>query len=129
MNSPFDDAIKDALQKVCDPCSIAANAPISVLDMGLVKDWSVDEQGNLLVRMCVTSASCTMGPHMVRAAEELLSKIPGLTSAKVEVDPTVFWTPQQITGEGQSILEERRSSSFERSPVVPQQWLHTGSGG
>jgi metal-sulfur cluster biosynthetic enzyme len=122
MTAKFDDAIKAALQQVCDPCSIAANAPISILDMGLVKGWSVDAQANLAVRMCVTSASCTMGPHMVRAAEELLSRIPGLKSVKVEVDASVFWTPQQMTGNGQTVLEERRSSSLAKSPVVPQQW-------
>lgn len=122
MSSSFDDAIKSALEQVCDPCSIAANAPVSIFDMGLVKGWSVDDHANLAVRMCVTSASCTMGPHMVRAAEELLSRIPGLNSVRVEVDPTVFWTPEHITRRGQKMLEERRSSSLAKSPVAPQQW-------
>jgi metal-sulfur cluster biosynthetic enzyme len=130
MSSPFDDAIKGALEHVCDPCSIAANAPINILDMGLVRDWSVDDQANLVVRMCVTSPSCTMGPHMVRAAEELLSRILGLNSVKVEVDSGVFWKPEHITGPGRAMLEERRSASMAKSPVTPQQWRrHTRTGG
>ena len=40
--------------------------------------------------MCVTSPSCTMGPHMVRAAEEALSKIAGVKSARVEMDPELL---------------------------------------
>ena len=41
----LDDRIMAALHQVCDPCSIAANAPISIVDMGLVRDWSIDEGG------------------------------------------------------------------------------------
>lgn len=122
MSGAFDQAIREALEQVCDPCSIAANAPVSILDMGLVRGWSVDEQANLAVRMCVTSASCTMGTHMVRAAEALLSRIPGLNSVRVEIDPAVFWSPEDITGRGRDLLEARRSSSLAKAPVVPQQW-------
>jgi metal-sulfur cluster biosynthetic enzyme len=122
MSTSFDEAISQALEQVCDPCSIAANAPVSILDMGLVRTWSVDDQANLIVRMCVTSASCTMGPHMVRAAEELLSKIPGLNSVKVEIDAAVFWSPKDMNRRGREILEERRSSSLAKSTVTPQQW-------
>ncbi len=87
MSDPLDDEIRAALEMVCDPCSIAANAPLSIVDMGLVRGWSVDEQRKLTVRMCLTSPSCTMSPHMVKAAEQLLLAIPGLSSARVEIDP------------------------------------------
>ena len=90
MNSSIDNAIRRALHQICYPCSIAAQAPVSILDMGLVRDWDIDDEGNLTVRMALTSPSCTMGPHMIRAAEQLLSAVPGLKSARVEVDPNVF---------------------------------------
>jgi metal-sulfur cluster biosynthetic enzyme len=122
MNQARDQAIREALEQVCDPCSIAANAPISILDMGLVRGWSVDEQDNLVVHMCVTSPSCAMGPHMVRAAEDLLSNIPGLNSARVDIEPGEFWTPDDMTGRGRGLLEARRSASLAKAPVAPQQW-------
>ena len=71
MTGALDDAVRAALHQVCDPCSIAAQAPVSIIDMGLVRDWKVDN-GELVVRMALTSPSCTMGPHMMRAAEVLL---------------------------------------------------------
>jgi metal-sulfur cluster biosynthetic enzyme len=128
MSGAFHEAIRAALDQVCDPCSIAGNAPVSILDMGLVRGWSVDEQSNLVVRMCVTSPSCTMGPHMVRAAEALLSKIPGLKSARVDIDPGVFWTPDHMTQRGKEMLDGRRSSSLANSPVAPQQWRNAARG-
>lgn len=118
----LDAAIRAALHQVCDPCSIAAQAPVSILDMGLVRDWNVDDEGNLVVRMALTSPSCTMGPHMVRGAEELLSAIPGLKSARVDVDPTFFWTPDQLTANGRSVLDGRRAASLARAELRPQQW-------
>jgi metal-sulfur cluster biosynthetic enzyme len=122
MNAELDQAIAAALHQVCDPCSIAANAPLSILDMGLILGWEVDDEMNLVVRMCITSPSCTMGPHMVRGAESLLAQIPGLRSARVEIDPAVFWTPEQMTRSGRDTLSTRRSASVERAGIRPQQW-------
>lgn len=122
MTGSIDDAIREALHQVCDPCSIAANAPVSILDMGLIRDWNIDEGGNLVVRMGLTSPSCTMGPHMIRAVEQLLAAISGLTSARVEVDPTVFWTPADMTEAGRTALERRRQSSLSAATARPQQW-------
>jgi metal-sulfur cluster biosynthetic enzyme len=120
--SLIDDQVRAALDQVCDPCSIAANAPLSIVDMGLVRGWKMDDEGNLVVTMCVTSPSCTMGAHMVRAAEAELAKIAGVKKACVEIDPAVFWTPVAMTDAGRTHLERRRQASLERSPVVPQQW-------
>jgi metal-sulfur cluster biosynthetic enzyme len=122
MSSSLDEAIRAALHQVCDPCSIAANAPVSILDMGLVRGWSVDAECNLVVRMALTSPSCTMGPHMMRGAEELLSAIPGLKSARVEVDAAMFWTPAELTENGRAVLESRRRASLASANVRPQQW-------
>ena len=118
----LDDKIMAALHQVCDPCSIAANAPISIVDMGLVRDWSVDEGGNLVVRMCVTSPSCTMAPHMIGGVEKLLSQIHEISSIRVDVDPLVFWTPDEMTDSGKEILAGRRKRSLLLARVEPQQW-------
>lgn len=129
MTDTRDAAIRQALDQVCDPCSIAANAPVSIIDMGLVRGWSVDAEDNLVVRMCVTSPSCTMGPHMVRAAERLLAAIPGLRSARVEIDPAVFWTPGDMTRRGRDLLDARRSASLAKAKVAPQQWRNAAGAG
>jgi len=128
MTGSLEAAVRAALDQVCDPCSIAAQAPVSILDMGLVRDWSVDKNGNLVVRMALTSPSCTMGPHMMRAAEQLLSAIPGVSSARVEVDPTVFWTPADMTETGRAALDSRRQNSLSAAAARPQQWRERDRG-
>lgn len=121
MTGTLHDMIEQALHQVCDPCSIAANAPLSIIDMGLVKDWNV-EDGHVTVTMCVTSPGCTMGPNMAQAAEALLREIEGIRSASVEFDPSYFWTPDQMTEKGKQSLSFRREQSLARAQVKPQQW-------
>jgi len=129
MEKVREEDIRTALELVCDPCSIAAQAPISIVDMGLVRGWTIDDDGNVVVTMCVTSPSCTMGPHMVRAAEQALNKVAGVKSSRVDVDPSFFWSPERMTHQGRASLAERRQQSVAIRPVVPQQWRHSRQGG
>lgn len=122
MSAALDDAIAAALDKVCDPCSLAANAPLSIVDLGLVRGWTIDGAGNVEVRMCVTSACCTMAPNIVRGAEQVLTAVPGVRSVRVEVDPSIGWTPDSMTERGRRLLAERREASVARHGIRPQQW-------
>lgn len=63
-----------------------------------------------------------MGSHMVRAAEELLSAVAGLKSARVEVDPNVFWTSADMTEAGRIMLDLRRQNSLSAAVARPQRW-------
>jgi len=121
VSGTLNEQIEEALHQVCDPCSIAANAPLSIIDMGLVEGWQVDD-GDITVTMCVTSPGCTMGPNMARAAETLLCEIEGVRNARVEFDPSIFWTPEKMTEKGKQSLAFRREQSLARAAVKPQQW-------
>ena len=128
MDQDLDGKIRAALHEVRDPCSVAANAPLSIIDMGLVRGWSVDEQANVLVEMCLTSPSCTMSPFMVRAAEAALLAVPGVTSARVHLAADFFWTPAEMTEKGRALLEGRRQGSMAATEVTPQQWRRDRNG-
>jgi metal-sulfur cluster biosynthetic enzyme len=117
-----DEQIRAALGRVYDPCSLAVNNPLSLIEMGLVRDWHLDAGGALRVRMCVTSPNCMMAPKFLEASRLELSKIEGLASVHVEVDPTVFWTPELMTDEGRRSTRLRRARSRRAAPVRPQQW-------
>jgi metal-sulfur cluster biosynthetic enzyme len=122
MTSDIDLKIRDALNTVHDPCSVAVNAPLGLVDMGLVVGWSIDEEANLSVRLCVTSPGCIMAPHLVRAAEDKLRKIPELASVRVVVESRVFWTENRMTPAGREALDARRRRSPVATALEPQQW-------
>jgi len=116
------DNIREALRAVYDPCSIGQNVPVSIYDMGLVRDWALDDKGDLTVTMCVTSPLCMMSPHFVAAAKERLHALPEVESVNVVIDPTVMWHPDMMTPEGASSMTETRRKSMALMPVKPQQW-------
>lgn len=89
----IDAEIRAVLAKIHDPCSIAAGRPVSVLDMGLVRGWVVEE-GTLTVTFCVTFAGCTMAPHFAQAAADDLATLPGLERVETVIDTDFVWTPE-----------------------------------
>ena len=126
MTGVLDTAIADALETVCDPCSLAANAPLSVVDMGLVRSWTADADGNVVIRMCVTSPCCTMAPNILRGATEALEAVPGVRSVHIDIDASLAWSPDWMTERGKTMLAKRRARALEVSGVRPQQWRSAG---
>jgi len=122
MTCVLNSKIAAALETVCDPCSLAANAPLSVVDMGLVRSWTADTEGNVVIRMCVTSPCCTMAPNILRGATQALESLPGVRSVQVDIDASLAWSPDWMTERGKSMLAKRRAHALEVSGVQPQQW-------
>lgn len=90
--------IEAALSRVHDPCSVAAGRPKSLLEMGLIRNWTL-EGSHLDVRFAVTFAGCTMAPHFMEAAREALLEIPEIESVSVAVDTDFVWHPGLMRGE------------------------------
>lgn len=88
----LDEHVSAALSRVYDPCSVAAGRPTSLIDMGLVTGWTV-EDGILTVTCCVTFPGCTMAPHFAQAAREELLMIAGVANVVVTIDTGHVWTP------------------------------------
>ncbi|HXV93730.1 MAG TPA: iron-sulfur cluster assembly protein, partial [Pseudonocardia sp.] len=59
-------AVEAALGTVCDPCSAAAGAPLSLREMGLVRECAV-EDGTVRVSLAVTGPGCTFTGLLVDA--------------------------------------------------------------
>lgn len=92
----LDVAVRAALTRVYDPCSVAAGRPLSLVDMGLfLGAWL--EAGTLHARFAVTFAGCTMAPHFLRAAEAELARLPGVERVEATVDTTAVWSPDRLS--------------------------------
>lgn len=128
LSSEMGDAVIAATRAIYDPCSVAAATPISLYDMGLFEGWSVGEGGELVVRLCITFGACTMAPHFARALEEQLGSLPGVTSVRVDIDPTVMWSTDRMTDTGKSRLESRPIRFTDRDRPRPRQWMETVAG-
>ena len=122
----LDAAVRACFQSIYDPCSVAADTPVSLIDMGLLEGWSLAADGVLCVRVCVTFGACTMAPHFVRAAEEQLAALPGVREVKVEIDASVLWTPARMTEHGRALLASRPQRFTRQDLPRPREWEHAG---
>ncbi|MFO6448362.1 metal-sulfur cluster assembly factor [Erythrobacter sp. NE805] len=89
----IEDEVRAVLARIHDPCSVAAGRPVSVLDMGLVRGWTL-HGGTLTVTFCVTFAGCTMAPHFAQAAERDLAGLLGVERVVTVIDTDFVWTPE-----------------------------------
>jgi metal-sulfur cluster biosynthetic enzyme len=88
-------AISDALQHVVDPCSIATGTPVSLPDMGMIKQ--IDLSGERVrITLRPTSALCLQIGNIVDAVEHRVSQIPGIASVACMVDTSGDWSPEMM---------------------------------
>ena len=87
-----DERIAEALDRIHDPCSIAAGRPTGLVEMGLVLGWQAEGRA-LHVTFAVTFAGCTMAPHFTGAAREALEAFPEFDRVETVVDTSHVWTP------------------------------------
>ncbi|WP_409329424.1 iron-sulfur cluster assembly protein [Trujillonella humicola] len=119
-------AIAAALASVDDPCSIAAQAPMSIGDLGLVRDWRVDG-GVVTVTVSPTAPSCVLMGSIAQAIEERVGAVEGVDSVHVELDTHTIWSPELMSDGGRQRLAERRRTSLLSVPVRPRQWEAAGA--
>jgi metal-sulfur cluster biosynthetic enzyme len=114
--------VAETLAAVPDPCSVAAGAPLGLLDMGLVRSWQIDVDDHLAVVLDITSPACMMAGHFILDAQTRLARIPGIRSVEVRVEPSFEWSEERLTARGREILERRRALARERilGPVAAQ---------
>jgi metal-sulfur cluster biosynthetic enzyme len=120
--SGLEERVRAALGDVVDPCSITAGAPLSVVDMGMITDVSVDDQGAVSIGMRATSAMCTMIAGIMKVAEDRIATVAGVTAVQVKLSSGPVWTEADMTEQGRSILNSRRARSRREYAVKPHEW-------
>jgi len=91
----------EALRQVYDP-----EIPINVYDLGLIYELKVSEDGEVYVRLGLTTPFCPLITEMASAAEDEIAKqVPEAKSVKVELDLSTPWSPSMITKEGREQLK------------------------
>jgi metal-sulfur cluster biosynthetic enzyme len=88
-------AASRALETVVDPCSIATGIPISLADMGMLQNVSV-EGNHVVVTLALTSPICWQVGNIIEAVEKSVSAVPGVESARCAVDHEADWLPSAM---------------------------------
>jgi metal-sulfur cluster biosynthetic enzyme len=85
------DFIRKALRAVKDP-----ELNLNIVDLGLVYDVDLNESGDVLVKMTLTSPGCPAGPEIVGDVTRTIQALEGVNSVEVEIVWEPYWTPEKI---------------------------------
>jgi metal-sulfur cluster biosynthetic enzyme len=87
--------VRNALARVVDPCSIATGVPLTLAEMGMVRDIAI-EGGGVAVTLVLTSPICWQAGNIIQAVEASVSRVPGVTTVTCAVDHDAGWLPSQM---------------------------------
>ncbi|MCZ2257233.1 metal-sulfur cluster assembly factor [Sporosarcina sp. G11-34] len=84
MSQAMKDSMMGAIENVIDP-----ELGIDIVNLGLIYDVELDEEGTSHVTMTLTSMGCPMGPQIVDNIKQELRELPEVK----EVEVNVIWNP------------------------------------
>jgi metal-sulfur cluster biosynthetic enzyme len=101
------EAVRQALENVVDPCAIATGVPISLADMGLIKELS-RSGGEVTLVLRLTSPICWQAANIMSAVERAVMTVPGVRSVNCTLDPGVEWMPSMMSAGARERLRRIR---------------------
>ena len=92
---PSRDELLEALKVVKDP-----EIPVNIVDLGLIYELNVKEEGEVDIEMTLTSMGCPV-QDMIQADTELACmKVEGVKKVNVEFVWSPPWTPAKMSDDG-----------------------------
>jgi metal-sulfur cluster biosynthetic enzyme len=86
---PTPEAVLDGLRPVIDP-----ELNISIVDLGLIRGISVQDEGQVDIDLTLTSPMCPLGPEIMAATKSAAEKVPGVSGAEVQLVWSPMWDPR-----------------------------------
>jgi metal-sulfur cluster biosynthetic enzyme len=97
--SDLEGRARDALRGVIDP-----ELGLDVVALGLVYGIDVSAEGEVEVKLTMTTPACPLGEEIVLDAERRLRAVPGVRSAHVELVWEPAWTPERMSADARRAL-------------------------
>lgn len=91
--------VQEALRDVIDP-----ELGLDFVELGLIYEVTVEEEGKVKVLYTLTSPGCPIGPQISEQIEEFVGELDGVS----EVEPTMTfsppWTPELMSEDAKFAL-------------------------
>jgi metal-sulfur cluster biosynthetic enzyme len=91
--------IYEALHDVYDP-----ELGVNVVDLGLIYEIDVNEDGHVTITMTLTTRGCPMHEAIGEDVGVVLQDIPEVTSGEIQLVWDPPWEPSRMTEEGRRML-------------------------
>lgn len=88
---PTPEAVRKALRAVKDP-----ELGLNIVDIGLIYDAIVSEEGDVQVKMTLTSPGCPSGAEIMQDARTVVADLEGVKSVEIDLVWEPYWTPERM---------------------------------
>ena len=97
--APSEDEVLEALKSVIDP-----ELGINIVDLGLVYEVDVDQDGDVDIQYTLTTMGCPIGPLIEDQMRAFLTPVPGIGEVRPEMVLRPAWTPEMMSEEAKAAL-------------------------
>ena len=84
----------DAISPITDP-----EINIGVVDLGLIYDAIISDDGKVTVNMTLTTPACPYGPILMNTIKETVLGLDGVSSVEVELVWEPAWNPTDMASD------------------------------
>ena len=91
--------IMEALKSVYDP-----EIGIDIVNLGLIYDLSIDDSGNVSIKMTLTTPACPLAGTVEESVKAVVSAIDGVENVNVEIVWDPPWNPSMMSDEAKEML-------------------------
>lgn len=92
MDQEMRESMMGALEQVIDP-----ELGIDIVNLGLVYDVDLSDEGVATVTMTLTSMGCPMGPQIVQMTKEALADLPEVNETEVNIVWQPVWSKDHMS--------------------------------
>ncbi len=97
--APTADQVYEALKNVYDP-----ELGINIVDLGLVYDVEVSDDGDVHIEYTLTTMGCPIGPLIEQQMQAYLAAVPGVGAVQIEMVLRPPWSPEMMSEEAKAAL-------------------------
>ena len=112
------ESVWKALDAVADPCSLVTGDPISIVDLGIVRDVRAEDDEVVIV-IAPTSPGCMVLPIISTMASDTAKAAIGNDSVRVELDRDFVWSSAAMSPEARARKEERQQAMVKALNILP----------
>ncbi|MGO0062992.1 metal-sulfur cluster assembly factor [Brevibacillus fluminis] len=99
-----EDAVWAALEEVIDP-----EIGVNIVDLGLVYEIDVDDNGRANIEMTLTIPECPLADDIVKHVKEAVTAVSGITEANVSLVWEPKWSPARMNDRAREEIRARQS--------------------
>ena len=93
------EGVHEALKSVYDP-----ELGINIVDLGLVYDVQIDQEGGVDIQYTLTTMGCPIGPLIEDQIRAFLAPLPGIGEIRPEMVLRPAWSPEMMSDEAKAAL-------------------------